>query len=235
MQRIKDLCSAAMAAGVASIARLRDHSPLICYLIAASLAASAAVSVGVRAATARQAPSELVAAVRHELAVLATADTVSAIDRKVDSIDSSVSSLVESVAKQGTAIEQLQASVDAMKPGGRRARSTSAASPGCVKLPSGFDVDVGTLTAAAKGVNVLGTGETYSAALVRHGFQASEVEQLDEETCRKIYDGWRSLYPPQSFRYGSGTNSGRWTCTGGRCFATTKPGESRRGAEDSLP
>ena len=214
MQRLKDLCSAALSAGLASAARLRDRSPSVCFLIAAVLAASVAVSIGVSSAKARQAhqaPSELVAAVRHELASLATADSVSAIDQKVDA-------LVDSVGKQGTAIEQLQASVDALKPGGRRARSTADASPGCVKLPSGFDVDVGTLTEASKGVNVLGTGETYSAALVRHGFQASEVEELDEETCRKIYDGWRSLYPPESFRYGSGTTSGRWTCTGGRCY-----------------
>jgi hypothetical protein len=218
MQRLKDLCSSALAAGLASAARLRDRSPSVCFLIAAVLAASVAVSIGVSSAKARQAPSDLVAAVRHELANLATADSVSAIASKVDSIDSSVDALVESVGKQGTAIEQLQASVDSLKPGGRRTRSTSAASHGCVKLPSGFDCDVGTLTEAAKGVNVLGTGETYSAALVRHGFQASEVGQLDEETCRKIYDGWRSLYPPESFRYGSGTNSGRWTCTGGRCY-----------------
>lgn len=218
MQRLKDFLSVAREIETAIVSRLRDLSPSLCYLIAAVLAASVAISISFRSAKAHQADDALVAAVRHELATVATAAELSAIGGKVDSIDSSVSSLVESVAKQGTAIEQLQASVDALKPGGRRARSTSAASPGCVKLPSGFDVDVGTLKAASKGVNVLGTGETYSAALVRHGFQASEVEQLDEETCRKIYDGWRSLYPPQSFRYGSGTNSGRWTCTGGRCY-----------------
>lgn len=140
------------------------------------------------------------------------------ISQKVDTVDAVITKQNELLVANHDVLMEIKTAITADTSGGRRHRATADIEPSCVKLPSGFDVDVGTLTEAAKGVNVLGTGETYSAALVRHGFQASEVEQLDEETCRKIYDGWRSLYPPASFRYGSGTNSGRWTCTGGRCY-----------------
>lgn len=218
MQRLKDLVSAARPFAVAVYSRLRDLSPSICYLIAAVLAASVALSIGYRSAKAHQADDALVAAVRHELATVATASELSVIGGKVDGLASSVASLTENLAQKGTAIEQLQASVDSLKPGGRRNRSTATSSIDCVKLPSGFDVDVGTLTAAAKGGNVLGTGETYAAALVRHGFVIAEVAQLDEPTCQKIYDGWRTLYPPEVRPVMSTLRSGRWTCTGGRCY-----------------
>jgi hypothetical protein len=218
MQRLKDLVSAARPFAVAVYSRLRDLSPSICYLIAAALAASVAVSIGYRTLQARQVDDALVAAVRHELATVATASELSAIGGKVDGLTSSVATMTEYLTQQATAIVQLQASVDSLKLGGRRARSTATSSPSCIRLPSGCDVDVGTLTAAAQGGNVLGTGETYAAALVRHGFLVAEVEQLDESTCQKIYDGWRTLYPPEVRPALSTRSSGRWTCTGGRCY-----------------
>lgn len=134
--------------------------------------------------------------------------SIEALSPTVDGIASSVAAIAQDVA-------DLKAAGD--KSGGRRNRSTSDTLPGCVRLPSGFDCDIDKLTSAARGQYTLGTGETYSAALVRHGFQSDEVAKLDERTCQQIYDGWRTLYPPE-FRSVSETRQGGWTCTNGRCY-----------------
>jgi ABC-type amino acid transport substrate-binding protein len=152
-----------------------------------------------------------------------TAEIVSSVSGEVDKISDrhtiAISTLIgDSTNSLKQDIAELKTAITADTGGGRRHRSTATSSLDCVKLPSGFDVDIATLTAASKGANVLGTGETYAAALVRHGFLVSEVEQLDEPTCQKIYDGWRTLYPPEVRPVLSTSSSGRWTCTGGRCY-----------------
>lgn len=162
------------------------------------------------------APARLVQAVSDVFDSTATRHTavitssIASLSPTVDSIASSVDAIAKDVA-------ELKSARSPDTGGGRRHRVTSDTPPGCIRLPSGFDCDIDKLLAAAHGQYTLGTGETYSAALVRHGFPASEVAKLDEPTSQQIYDGWRTLYPPE-VRSVSETRPGRWTCTNGRCY-----------------
>lgn len=151
-----------------------------------------------------------------------TAEIVSSVSGEVDKISDkhtiAISTLIgDSTNSLKQEIADLKTAITADTGGGRRHRATPDTEPGCVKLPSGFDTDISTLTDASRGRYSLGTGETYAAALVRHGFQVDEVAKLDERTCQRIYDGWRTLYPPET-RPVSVTAGSGFRCANGRCW-----------------
>lgn len=162
-------------------------------------------------------PATISAAVHDEFA---KSDLVQVV-AKVDGVQTSVDAITSSVDSIKQEVSDLKSTLATDRGGGRRVRiqSTQSANPAaCLKLPDGVDIDLEVLTAASRGTNVVATGETYAAALVRHGFRPDEIATLDEATCRKVYDGWRTLHPPMQFRSVSETRRSGWSCSNGRCY-----------------
>jgi len=153
-------------------------------------------------------PASLVDAVRAEIS--AAAASVGEVSQRVDTSNDLLTEIRDAL---GEIRDQGQS---------RRAReagpitvplSVDPSPPLCLRVPAGVDTDITSLTSRATGRFTV-TGETYQQALVRHGFQPAEVEQLDEATAHQVYDGWRSSQPqPQQTQ-----QPPQYQCQGGKCW-----------------
>lgn len=138
-------------------------------------------------------------------------DLLASVRAEIQSTTSATRDLAPRVDASNGLLTEIRDALTELKDQGRprRAREISPASPQiCLKVPNSPDTDVASLAAKATGRFTVGGGLTYQRALILDGFDATQVNALDDETASKVYDGWKSSHSSGPLR---------WQCSGGSC------------------
>lgn len=138
---------------------------------------------------------DLVRAVRADLAKL----RVSA-DGTVDQVKVSNELLSEirdliTAIKEESRGKRVRGTVDSAATTDLSSEYSAEPSPPIVlRSPAGVEISIASLTAAASDRFTV-SGMTYREALVFNGFAVDQVATLDDETCQKVYQGWKATQP----------------------------------------
>lgn len=156
------------------------------------------------------------------------ASVVDAVRAEISAATHSVSGVATRVDASNVLLTEIRDALTALKDQGQGRRAKESVSdqpseisqtPLCLRVPGGPDTDITVLTRKATGFFSV-VGETYVTALIRHGFRAAEVEQLDEATAHQVYDGWRSSQPQPAAPFRSVSVSSaatQYQCSGFQC------------------